>query len=288
VGVEGEVAGARPHRDGCRHLGRVAQPHPGHGRQDELFDIVRGAELEAQRHRFDDLGLRQRGRHRQEEGGVAVDLVGIEPAGVEGRLGLREGDREVAGGDHGVEELADQAVEAREAGARLGVVVGGQVVEAVALREGEQPAGQPQQLVEQPLGRQGGVAQQVGEGGAGAAGGVQQPERGDVARAELDDVLGRFPVQAVERVDLGPQGVELAAQQVEQGRGAVDAEGWRHEGRVELEAVAGGAADARDGRAWYSSSGSWPALRRVSLLRVTTSASAASEKRSMLSRGTSR
>ena len=33
-----------------------------------------------------------------------------------------------------------QAVEAREAGARLGVVVGGEVVEAVALREGEQPA----------------------------------------------------------------------------------------------------------------------------------------------------
>ena len=54
MGIEREIDGAWAHRNGSWDLLGMRQSDAGHGGQNEFFDIVRSAELDAQRDRFDD------------------------------------------------------------------------------------------------------------------------------------------------------------------------------------------------------------------------------------------
>lgn len=82
------------------------------------------------------------------------------------------------------------------------------VRERVVLGKRHDLASQAQQFVKEPLAVERSMLIQMRERGERAARGVQQPERGDVARAELDSVLGRL---AIERVDLRLELVDEAA-----------------------------------------------------------------------------
>ncbi|KAG1560171.1 hypothetical protein G6F50_012341 [Rhizopus delemar] len=75
--------------------------------------------------------------------------------------------------------------------------------------------------------------------------GVQQPERGDIAGAELDDVLRGLPMQAIQCVHLGLQRVEHRAQFAVQERRGLQLRARRDELVIQLEAAAGGAPHAR-------------------------------------------
>ena len=128
-------------------------------------------------------------------------------------------------------------VELGEDRARLLVAVDRQVGQAVRLGERHQRAGQLQHALEQSFRMEQRVVMQVRQAGERAAAGVKQPERRDVAGAELDDVLGGLAVRTVQRVDLGLQHVEQAAQhRLQDGRGG-QRHRRRHEVLVELEAA---------------------------------------------------
>ena len=163
---------------------------------------------------------------------------------MERRLGLGERDGEVARGDHGLQQFAHDALQALEGRAGQRVVIGRQVGQRVALGEGHQRPGQLQQALVQALGVQLRMVAVVQQARAGGAGGMQQPERGDVARAELDDVLVRLAVRTVQRIDLGLQHVQQAAQQRLQRRRGLQRHRGRHVARIQLEAAGGGAAHA--------------------------------------------
>ncbi|KAG1391582.1 hypothetical protein G6F59_014852 [Rhizopus arrhizus] len=75
--------------------------------------------------------------------------------------------------------------------------------------------------------------------------GVQQPERGDIAGAELDDVLRGLPMQAIQCVHLGLQRVEHRAQFAVQERRGLQLRARRDELVIQLDAAAGGAPHAR-------------------------------------------
>jgi hypothetical protein len=84
--VEHEVTGVGAHRHRGRQLRRILQAHAGQGGQHAFFDVVRGADLEAQRHHVDQFQRRDVGRDGNIEGGLVVDLARVEHAVVvEGR-----------------------------------------------------------------------------------------------------------------------------------------------------------------------------------------------------------
>ncbi|MNM70967.1 hypothetical protein D3C81_826120 [compost metagenome] len=89
----------------------------------------------------------------------------------------------------------------------------------------------------------------VAERGVGRAGRMQQPERGHVARAEFDHALARLAVMPVQRIDLGLQRVDQAAQLQEQQGRAADGQAGGHEGRILLEAARRQAPQAQQGEA---------------------------------------
>ncbi len=87
------------------------------------------------------------------------------------------------------------------------------------------------------------------ERGIRGAGRMQQPERGHVAGAKFDHALAWLAVMAVQRVDLGLQRIDQAAQLQEQQRCAADGQAGRHEGRILFETARRQPPQAQQGEA---------------------------------------
>ncbi|MNM61996.1 hypothetical protein D3C81_733090 [compost metagenome] len=163
------------------------------------------------------------------------------------RLHFVQCDFEIAGGDDGIQQRADGFQQLPERGLGLLVSIHRQVVELVGVGKGQQRARHAQQFLVQPLWMELRVMQQVGQCTERRVDGVQQPERCDVARTELDDVLRRLPMQAVKRINLGLQCIQYGAQLPMQVRRGLHLGAGRNELIVQFETTTGSAPDTCDG-----------------------------------------
>jgi hypothetical protein len=91
------------------------------------------------------------------------------------------------------------------------------------------------------------VMVKVRERREGTAGGVKEPERGDVARPELDNVLRWLTMVTVQCVDFGLQHIEQAPQHGLQDRRRPERHDRRYEPRIQLEGARGLPAQPKQG-----------------------------------------